>query len=48
MAFVGTVRTEEPTVSVPALLGHIQRRFGLAIHRRSLERALRREEKNRR
>ena len=48
MAFVGTVRTEEPTVSVPALLGHIQRRFGLAIHRRTLERALRREEKKRR
>src|SRR5438093_13282503 len=48
MAFVGTLRTEEPTLSVQALLGHIQRRFGLAIHRRTLERALRREEKKRR
>jgi len=48
MAFVHGVRTDDPTLSVPALLAHIRRRFGLAVHRRTLERALRREEKKRR
>ena len=48
MAFVHDQRTDDPTVSVPALLAQIRRRFGLAVHRRTLERALRREEKKRR
>ena len=48
MAFVHGHRTDDPTVSVPALLAQIRRRFGLAVHRRTLERALRREEKKRR
>ena len=48
MAFVHGQRTDDPTVSVPALLAQIRRRFGLAVHRRTLERALRREEKKRR
>jgi transposase len=48
MAFVRALRTDEPTLSTPALLDHIRRRFGRAVHRRSLERALRREEKKRR
>jgi transposase len=48
MAFVHGVRTDDPTLAVPALLAQIRRRFGLAVHRRTLERALRREEKKRR
>ncbi len=48
MAFVRALRTDEPTLSTPALLDHIQRRFGLTVHRRTLERAFRREEKKRR
>jgi len=48
MAVVTALRTDDPTLSVPALLGHIRRRFGLAVHRRTLERALRRQEKKRR
>ena len=48
MAFVRALRTDDPTVSTSVLLDHIRRRFGLAVHRRTLERALRREEKKRR
>jgi transposase len=48
MAFVLGVRADDPTVAVPALLAQIRRRFGRAVHRRTLERALRREEKKRR
>jgi transposase len=48
MAFVQGVRTDDPTLALPALLAEIRRRFGLAVHRRTLERALRREEKKRR
>jgi transposase len=48
MAVVRSLRTDDSTVGVPALLAEIRRRFGLAVHRRTLERALRREEKKRR
>jgi transposase len=48
MAFVDALRTDDATLSVPALLDHIRRRFGLTVHRRTLERALGREEKKRR
>jgi len=48
MAFVHALRTDDPMLSTPALLDHIRRRFGLAVHRRTLERAFRREEKKRR
>jgi len=48
MGFVHGLRTDDATLSTPALLDHIRRRFGLAVHRRTLERAFRREEKNRR
>lgn len=48
MTFVATLRTEDPALSVRALLPRIHARFGLAVHPRSLERALRREEKKRR
>ena len=48
MAFVSALHTDDPTFSTQALLGHVRRRFGLSVHRRTLERALRREEKKRR
>jgi transposase len=48
MAFVRALRTDDPTLSTPALLDQIRRRFGRAVHRRTLERAFRREEKKRR
>ncbi len=47
MAFVTTLRAEDPTLSVRALLPHLHARFGLEVHPRSLERALRRREKKR-
>ena len=47
MAFVTTLRAEDPTLSVRALLPHLHVRFGLEVHPRSLERALRRREKKR-
>lgn len=48
MAFVATLRAEDPGLSARALLPRIHARFGLDVHPRSLERALRREEKKRR
>jgi len=48
MAFVATLRSEDAGLSVRALLPRIHARFGLDVHPRSLERALRREEKQRR
>lgn len=48
MDAVRTLRREDPTLTTVAVLEHLQRRFGLTVHRRSLERALRREEKKRR
>ena len=48
MTFVATLRAEDPVLSVRALLPRIHARFGLDVHPRSLERALRRAEKKRR
>jgi transposase len=48
MAFVATLRTDDPALSVRALLPRIHERFGLDVHPRSLERALRRAAKKRR
>ena len=48
MAFVATLRAEDSALSVRALLSRIHDRFGLDVHPRSLERALRRAEKKRR
>ena len=48
MAFVATLRAEDPALSVRTLLPRIHARFGLDVHPRSLERALRRAEKTRR
>jgi len=48
MAFVATLRAEDPALSVRALLPRIHARFGLDVHPRSLERAVRRAGKKRR
>jgi transposase len=48
MTFVHGVRTADPTLSIADLLAQIRQRFGVVVHRRSLERALWREEKKRR
>jgi len=48
MAVVRALRSDDPTLSTQALLDHVRRRFGITVHRRTLERAFRREEKKRR
>jgi hypothetical protein len=48
LAFVAAQRAEDPAVSVSALLDRIRNRFGVAVHRRSLERAVQRQEKKHR
>jgi hypothetical protein len=48
LAFVAAQRTEDPALAVRALLQRIHDRFGVDVHRRSLERAVRRQEKKRR
>jgi transposase len=47
MAFIATVRSEEH-LGARALAGRVLERFGLTVHPRSIERALRRQEKKRR
>jgi transposase len=47
MAFIATVRNEEP-LGARALAGRVLDRFGVAVHPRSIERAVRRQEKKRR
>ena len=48
LAFVAAQRTADPALTVRALLQRIHDHFGVAVHRRSLERAVRRQEKKRR
>jgi transposase len=45
MAFVAQRRAADPTLSLPALVRLVKKRFGVVVHRRSFERALRRQEK---
>jgi transposase len=45
LAFIQTMRTAEQPLGTPALLDAVEKRFGIRVHRRSLERALRRSEK---
>jgi transposase len=47
MAFIVKRRTADPALSPRALVPLVQKRFGIAIHPRSIERALRRQEKKR-
>lgn len=45
LTFIQTMRTAEQPLGTPALLDAVEKRFGIRVHRRSLERALRRSEK---
>lgn len=45
MEFIKEFSTMEQPMSIPALLEEVERRFGVRVHRRSLERALQRGEK---
>ena len=47
LAFVAAQRTDDPALPMRALLSRIRDHFGLEVHRRSLERAVRRQEKKR-
>ena len=48
MDFVAQARTEDPSLGMLALIDLLRQRFGVAVHRRSLERAWRRRQKKRR
>jgi transposase len=48
MRFIEQSRQDEPQINGPSLVEHIQQRFGLAVHRRTVERALARSKKKRR
>ena len=48
MRFVEQVRQSEPALDGPALTERIAQQFGLAVHRRTVERALERSKKKRR
>jgi transposase len=45
LEFIARVRAEEADIDAPALAARIGRRFGYSVHRRTVERALGREEK---
>ena len=47
MAFLATRRAAHPALSPTALVPLVQKRFGIVVHPRSIERALRRREKKR-
>ena len=48
MAFVTQQRTEHPNITLRELAEQISKRFAISVHIRSLQRALRRQEKKRR
>jgi transposase len=48
MRFIEQSRQDEPQLDGPALVERIQHHFGLAVHRRTVERALARSKKKRR
>ena len=47
LAFVAAQRTADPALPMRAVLSRVRDHFGLDVHRRSLERAVRRQEKKR-
>lgn len=47
MTFLQKLRSEDPSLRPPDLVGHILQRFGRRVHVRSVERALARQEKKR-
>jgi transposase len=48
MGFIEQARLDDPQVDGPTLVDRLQRHFGLAVHRRTVERALARWKKKRR
>jgi transposase len=48
MSFIGEVQARDPSVTASALVPLLKKRFGIEVHRRSIERALRRQKKKRR
>ena len=46
MRFIEQSRDDDPQLNGPALVERIQQHFGLAVHRRTVERALARPKKN--
>jgi transposase len=48
MHFIEQARVEKPDLDGPALVERVRRHFGLAVHRRTVERALARSKKKRR
>jgi transposase len=47
MTFLQKLRSEDPSLRPPDLVGRIRERFGRSVHVRSVERALARQEKKR-
>src|SRR5438309_4827321 len=45
LAFIGEVRQQEPSIRLPDLGNRIQKRFGIKVHPRSIERSLLRHPK---
>jgi len=45
LKFIKEISPVEQPMSTPALVGEVEKRFGVRVHRRSLERALQRREK---
>ena len=45
LAFIGEVRQQEPSIRLPDLGNRIQKRFGIKVHPRSIERSLLRHQK---
>jgi hypothetical protein len=43
MTFVGDLKAANPHLATPQCLAAIEARFGIKLHRRSLERALRKK-----
>ena len=47
VAFIAKRRAAAPDLSATVLVSLVQKRFGIVVHPRSIERALRRQEKKR-
>ena len=47
IAFLGTVRTQDPTLRPPELAQRVADRFGITVHPRTIQRTLTRPEKKR-
>jgi hypothetical protein len=48
LQFIREEREKDPSIRIPQLLKLIEERFGLTLHRRTMERAVERSKKKRR